>query len=127
MLALQTLPNDPGEPSHGGGFRRAIEEEVDPALLVDLRGQEEGGLALVNPGQPIRVVGVLRREGRNLLGVLEQGLALQLPGSGGEPVYDLLELSREVTFIGPGSWSDALFPWYSGPRRGSVPGEMPPT
>jgi hypothetical protein len=64
---------------------------VDPAFFVYLRGQEERGLALVNPGQPTGVVGVFRREGRNPPGVLKQGLALEFMGRGGESVHDLLE------------------------------------
>ena len=57
MLPLEALPDDPGEPPYGGGFRGAVEEELHGTVVFHVDGQKEGRLAFVDPGQAVRIVG----------------------------------------------------------------------
>ena len=82
---------DGGEATGGRGLGRRIEVQVDRFIGFDLHGQEQRRLALRYRLHPVPVPGVALRQGRQVLGELQQQLQPVLVRHVVEVVDDLLQ------------------------------------
>ena len=86
---------DAGEAAGGRRLGRRVEEQVHGLVRLHLDGQEQRRLALRDLLQQVATLGVALRQGRQLLGELQQQLQPVLVRHGGEIVGDLLQAGME--------------------------------
>ena len=97
---VETLVQDAGEAAGRRGLGRSVEEEVHVALLerralVDLDGQEERRLALVDALELVEVTGIPLGQRGQLVTELEEQRELEVVARRAEVVGDLGERARQ--------------------------------
>lgn len=92
--AFEPLPENAGEAPGRRRLGRDVEEQVDPAVVVDLGGEKERRLAFHDLLHEVGLPGQMVRQRWDLARVLQQRLQAQLLRRTGEQFDDATQLRR---------------------------------